>query len=99
VVVAYDFLAGRVERGPTRVLGEAERVEDGGDIAMWVLALRMWEARCRLKSRGPGCDHPQDFGEIADLPSDTGVPIDPPCSSDACLAIEYTKLIKTKLLF
>lgn len=48
--------------------------------------------------RGPGCDHLHVFGEIADLPSDTGVPIDPPGSSNACLPIEYAKLIKSKLL-
>ena len=48
--------------------------------------------------RDPGCDHLHVFGEIADLPSDTGVPIDPPGSSNACLPIEYAKLIKSKLL-
>lgn len=97
MVVAYDFFAGRVERGPTGILGEAEGVEDGGYIAMRLSALYVRGTVAAI-CKGPVYDHLHVFGEIADLPSDTGVPIDPPRSSDACLAIEYAKLIKSELL-
>jgi hypothetical protein len=35
---------------------------------------------------------------LVDLPCYTWVSVDPPCSSNACLTIEYAKLIKSELL-
>lgn len=32
------------------------------------------------------------------LPSNTWIPVDPPCSSNAGLSLEYTELIEAKLL-
>jgi hypothetical protein len=34
VVVAHDFFAGWVERGPIWILGEAKRIEDGGYVTV-----------------------------------------------------------------
>lgn len=50
------------------------------------------------KFKVSGYCHAHYLGEFANLPSNPRIPIYPPCSSDACLSIEYAKLIKSKLL-
>jgi hypothetical protein len=43
-------------------------------------------------------DDPHYIGGLADLPSNTGVPIYPPRPANACLTVEHAKLVKPELL-
>lgn len=40
-----------------------------------------------------------DIEHNGNSPSNTRIAIDPPCSSNASLAVEYPELVKSKLLF
>lgn len=106
VVVAYDFLSGRMEGGPVGILREREGVEGCRDITI-IRQLR-WTRNAVRQANGivwPYFDLERsplageyEIEEKDDLPSYARVAIDPPGSSNTRLAVEYAELVEAKLL-